>query len=196
MMTHLLFLLAMLVSTSARLPPNSAALHRRRRAYRFDVGGLRCRVLAHRGNSAAVRRLSGDAGAKVRSEGARRTSLRAILADLRNCAELMTREDVLVRGSTMPLVDERDGPRGFGGRGSLGIRLVRARGGQHDAARALTSTIVLLGRASRGQSGIRVRRQLFAVVAGVGNVRSAPGRDGVVVTGRAPRARQGVRSAR
>lgn len=90
MMTHLLFLLVTLVSTSARLPPNSAALHSRRRAHRFDVGGLRCRVLAYCSAHAAIRSLFRDASTKVRGEGTRRASLRTVLADLRNRVKLMT----------------------------------------------------------------------------------------------------------
>jgi len=191
MMTHLLFLLAMLVSASAsRFPPNSAALHSRRRTHRFDVGGLRCRVLAYRSGPAAIRSLFRDASAKVRSESTRRTSLRTILANLRNRTELMMRKDVMW-GSTTPLIDGRSDLREFGGRGFLKIRLIRARGGKYDATRALTSTIVLLRRTSHGQGRIRMRRELFAVIAGIGNVQSASRRDRVVVTRRA-RARQSV----
>lgn len=175
-----------MVGTSARSPFNSAApRHGRRRTRRFDIGGLRSRIFADRRGSVA-RALFRDPSAKVRGEGARCASLRAILANLWHRAELIARQHLTRQSTVRRDLGGRD-LRGFDGRGiPLGSRFVRARGGKYNAARALASAIVLLRRASRGQTRVRVRREMFAVVTGIGDVHPASGgRYGIVVARRA-----------
>lgn len=147
------------METSSRFPSHFALAGYRRRGFSgLYVRRLRRGVFADRCRLGGEFILNGAAKMSITRAGS--TALWAFFANFRYRAELVTREDVLMRRGMTPGIVVRmfDGlvTRYFAEAPFL--RTIRGiHGGQHDAARAFAPTTVLLRRTSGRQTRVRLR---------------------------------------